>query len=661
MRKRKTRYYAADFETTVYSGQEYTEVWSAACAELFSDDVYVYHSIGELWDYFRKLECDIICYFHNLKFDGTFWLSYLIDVLSFEQAYVPNSEFEFDVKAIKKMAMENNTFNYVISDRGGWYVIRIKYRDHYIELRDSLKLLPFSLKEIGHAFKTKHQKLEMEYTGFRYAGCDITPEEMEYIKNDVYVLKEALEIMYQQGHTELTIGACCLKEFLAINKSAKEYMPDLVKFEIDPNLYGAKNADDYIRKSYKGGWCYVKKGCENVVYHHGIVYDVNSLYPSQMHSESGSVYPIGYPYFWKGNFIPEWIDDKNYYYFVRIRTRFYLKKDHLPTIQIKGDYHYRATEWLQTSDVLNKVTGKYHSGYYDFEGNYQEARVTLTLTQTDFKLLQDHYYLVDFEILDGCYFMGISGLFDEYIDKYAEIKRNSKGAVRTLAKLYLNNLYGKMASSANSSFKYAIKKEDGSIGFVEVLEFDKKPGYIAIGSAITSYARNFTIRHAQMNYKNFIYADTDSLHLACDKSEVVGIAEDPVKFNHWKNETSWDWAKFVRQKTYVEHVIAEDGIPVEQIKGEDGKPKKPYYSIRCAGMPDASKNLFLQSVDFENTQKYYKAHPEEWEKLSQESKDFLKVKRKIDDFKIGLKVPGKLLPKRIRGGTILVETTYEMR
>jgi hypothetical protein len=37
------------------------------------------------------------------------------------------------------------------------------------------------------------------------------------------------------------------------------------------------------------------------------------------------------------------------------------------------------------------------------------------------------------------------------------------------------------------------------------------------------------------------------------------------------------------------------------------------------------------------------------------------VKRNIDDFKIGLKVPGKLLPKRIRGGTILVETTYEMR
>ena len=32
---------------------------------------------------------------------------------------------------------------------------------------------------------------------------------------------------------------------------------------------------------------------------------------------------------------------------------------------------------------------------------------------------------------------------------------NSKGAMRTLAKLFLNNLYGKLASSTKSSFKKA--------------------------------------------------------------------------------------------------------------------------------------------------------------------------------------------------------------
>lgn len=73
----------------------------------------------------------------------------------------------------------------------------------------------------------------------------------------------------------------------------------------------------------------------------------------------------------------------------------------------------------------------------------------------------------------------------------------SKDAMRELAKLFLNNLYGKMASNEDSSFKFAYIKEDKSIGFIPIAEANKKAGYIPVGSAITSYARNFTIRAAQ--------------------------------------------------------------------------------------------------------------------------------------------------------------------
>ena len=72
---------------------------------------------------------------------------------------------------------------------------------------------------------------------------------------------------------------------------------------------------------------------------------------------------------------------------------------------------------------------------------------------TDYQLLKDHYDLVDFEILDGCWFYALTGIFDEYIEKYKHQKLVSKGALRELAKLFLNNLYGKMASSKDSSFK----------------------------------------------------------------------------------------------------------------------------------------------------------------------------------------------------------------
>ena len=47
--------------------------------------------------------------------------------------------------------------------------------------------------------------------------------------------------------------------------------------------------------------------------------------------------------------------------------------------------------------------------------------------------------------------------------------------------------------------------------------------------------------------------------------------------------------------------------------------------------------------------------------LTEEEKKFVSVKRDITDFRPGLKVPGKLLPKNIKGGIILTETEYTFR
>lgn len=65
---------------------------------------------------------------------------------------------------------------------------------------------------------------------------------------------------------------------------------------------------------------------------------------------------------------------------------------------------------LETSDRYNKEDGKYYTQYYDIDGNLQEAIVTLTMTMVDFKLFVEHYELVDFEILDGCYFNAAVGI-----------------------------------------------------------------------------------------------------------------------------------------------------------------------------------------------------------------------------------------------------------
>ena len=289
-------------------------------------------------------------------------------------------------------------------------------------------------------------------------------------------------------------------------------------------------------------------------------------------------------------------------------------------------------------------------------GDVVQTYVTLTMTMTDFKLFKEHYDLVDFEILDGCYFQAAFGIFDEYINKYKEIKLRSKGAQRELAKLFLNNLYGKMASSTQSSFKVAYDKGDGVLGFYTQPENDKMPGFIAVGSAITSYARNFTIRAAQANYygadkPGFIYADTDSIHCDLPPDQIKGITVHPKNFCCWKLESCWDVGWFVRQKTYIEHVTHEDCEPIE----------KPYYNVRCAGMPESCKKLFLKSVEGWNEDEVNNMDEAEKDFLYEDEECTKPIRRKIEDFNIGLSVPGKLLPKRIPGGVLLVDTEYKMR
>ena len=664
-KKNPPKYYVADFETTVYEGQTYTEVWASAMVEFNTESVSIQHSITdwykEVYDLSRTNH--LVIYFHNLKFDGSFILPYLLSQTKLEPAYKKRRNSEFDGEWLEDKQMPNNSYKYSISDRGQWYTITLKLNSHIIEIRDSLKLLPFSVEEIGKSFKTKHQKLTMKYEGFRYAGCIITDKEKEYIANDVLVVKEALEFMFEQGHNRLTIGSCCLAEFKATIGKAdyQNFFPDLTELYVNTNtgeFYESEytkfvlehhyNIDNYLRGSYKGGWCYVVPEKANRIYIKGMTLDVNSLYPSVMSGQYNKPYPIGKPMYWKGNYIPDEAKSDNKYFFVKIRTRFKLKPKHLPFIQIKGSWFYKGNECLTTSDIYNPKDGKYYDCYIDINGETKPAIVELTLTQTDYYLFLEHYDVSDFEIIDGMYFQTIRGIFDLYIDKYKKIKMTSKGAMRQLAKLFLNNLYGKMASNKNSSFKYCyMRSEENTLGFIDVEAYDKKAGYIPIGSAITSYAREFTIRTAQMNYDNFIYADTDSLHLSVnDMSQVKGVTLHDTEFCCWKCEALWDEAIFVRQKTYIEHVTHEDLKPIDH----------PYYNIKCAGLPKKANKLLNLSMtqDWENNKALI-------EDLKETQIEWAKTKRTISDFKIGLSVPASLKAKRIEGGTVLIDGDYYMR
>lgn len=609
--KKQVRYFAADLETVVEDNpneQTKTEAWSSAYVELFdsTERVYVDGHLEQTYQFFVDLKEHCVLYYHNLKFDGTFWVSMLL-------------KFGYTFTRERKK-MHKKQFSCSVSDMGQWYTVHFcADGEHIIELRDSAKLVPFKLGECHKAFKTKHQKLEMNYKGQRWAGCPITDEEMQYIKNDVLVLKEVLEFMFKDGHDKLTIGSCCIAEYKSKYdfRDYRMFFPNLKKTRLKNDLFGQPNADYFCREALRGGWTYLKPEFAGKVVRKGKTYDVNGLYSSVQHSMSGNYYPVGQPKWFLGR-PPKAARENHHVYIVKIRCTFQLKKDHLPTLQIKNNPYYNSTEYLITSDVFYQ--GQYFKQIWQ-DGELVTYKPTLTLTNLDLDLLLEHYHVEDLEYIAGCWFFTELGLFDEYIDKYFEQKKTAKGAARTEAKLFLNNLWGKFSSSDDDSYKEPYLDDNGIVQFETHTSHAKKVLYAPVGIFTAAYARDFTIRHAQKNYDVFIYADTDSIH-CLDRCDMVDIEEHPTNLLCWKCESHWDFGKFLHSKTYVEHCYKKDGEPCE-----------PYWNVTCCGMPDNLKKNFMV--------KY--------------------AGKELEAFDEDLELDGKLMPRRIRGGIVLIETTFSIK
>ena len=124
--KEQKKYYVSDFETTVYEGQIRTDVWAAGNVELYTEDTTI---DGSIEDYFNRIfsyDWNSVIYFHNLKFDGSFIIDYLLQVRGFKQATITLSDKPYDLKFMDKKEMLNSTFITNISSRGQWYTIVLK-------------------------------------------------------------------------------------------------------------------------------------------------------------------------------------------------------------------------------------------------------------------------------------------------------------------------------------------------------------------------------------------------------------------------------------------------------------------------------------------------------------------------------------------------------
>lgn len=585
----------ADFETT--TDENDCRVWAWGVCDVDNPSYFDYgNSIETFFQYLENSDNSTF-YFHNLKFDSAWILTYL-----FEHKFI-------HVKDRKEEA--TRTFTTLISDKGQFYSIKIIFekegkKTRFVQIYDSLKILPFSVSQIAKAFNLPILKLELDYTRKREIGHVLTKEEVDYLRNDVEIVARALKILFEQGLNKMTQGSNAMFDYKRI--------VGLKNFE---RWFPIPDYDYDVRQSYKGGFTYLNPEYKGVDLGEGLVLDVNSLYPSVMHDR-----PL--PYGEGQYFTGKYEEDKLYNLYVQMLTcQFEIKEGYIPTIQLKNNLAFIPTQYLTSS-------------------NGEE--VTLCLTSVDLELFFEHYNVYNIEYHSGWKFKSTVGLFTDYIDKWNNVKieatRTKNKSMRTLSKLMLNALYGKFSLNPVVCSKIPYY-DDGIVKFMNGEKETRNPIYIPVGTFVTAWARYKTITSAQKVYKYFRYADTDSLHLELELPESlrkmsnkeleemttadlqkygVDIPDDfiidPVQLGAWKVESRFNRARFLRQKSYI-----EDWNKPETWGTPEYKPE--LLNITCAGMPEQC----YKYVTWEN-------------------------------FFEGASYSGKLQPKRVKGGIVLKDIDF---
>ena len=253
----------------------------------------------------------------------------------------------------------------------------------------------------------------------------------------------------------------------------------------------------------------------------------------------------------------------------------------------------------------------------------------LWLTRIDYELFREQYDVEHLQFCGGYYFHGkVNDTFAEYIDFFMSMKEEAtisgnKG-MRTIAKLFLNNLYGKFGTSPNKGKKLiSYDNIHDKIVYTRVEE-EGPTIYVPVATYITSAARAFTIRACQKvrdyslekyGFDAFLYSDTDSLHTLLPEEDIRQILDcHETRLGAWDIEMHFTRAKYLRQKCYIEEV---------EVDGEK------HIAVTVAGLPKNMHDLVT-----------------------------------FDNFKVGVKYSkpdGKKRFKHVSGGVVLIDVDFQIK
>lgn len=424
--------------------------------------------------------------------------------------------------------------------QGAFVDIAIIKNKHKWTLRDSFRLMPFSLKAIGEKFGLETKKGAFDHKKINWHNWrELRAEWQPYLQNDCKTLYEALR--KQENYLREKYGVTLKRNITLPSVSKDTFQKNYLKAPIANH----RAVEEDIRKSYKGARVEIFKAITHNAHH----YDINSLYPYVMRTYK---YPVGSP----------------------VKTRNITLKDFgiaFVTVTVPPTLNIPVLPY--------KVNNKLCFPAGTFSDWYTTAE--LCLAKEKGCGIQIHYG----------YKFPHDYLFREYVDDLYSIKQQAApdSVDYHMSKLMMNSLYGKFGQKREKK-KYVInpqniigltecRPEIEELGLFEWITTSES-GYIlpAIASYVTSYARIELYKLLDGN--DPVYCDTDSITTANElpTSEALGalkhegdIIEGYYRLPKLYAIKTTDGKTKVRSKGFPQGTLTFEQIKQAVLSGNDSE------------------------------------------------------------------------------------------
>jgi hypothetical protein len=361
-------------------------------------------------------------------------------------------------------------------------------------LRDSIPLLPFSLKELTNNFKVDNKKGEFDHSKITWKNWEsLKPDWLPYLVSDCKGLYQVLST-YENYLIE-NFNVSLHKAITTAQLSMQIFRQSFLKLPI-PNY---RSREDDIRKAYYGGRTEIFRiRGKDLNY-----YDVNSLYPFVMRNKP---MPVGLPV-----------------------------KNYCMKIEDFGVAYCEITtpENIDIPLLPHRIKGKLIFPKGHFWGWYCTPELQKA-QELGYKIKIRYGYVFQQEYI-----------FKKYIDTFYKIKQESqKGSVEyTNSKLLMNALYGKFGQRREKEQIVMFPKS--ILGLEPIDFFGDTPFYVqkkiseakhilpAIAAFVTCYARLKLYEYIELVLNKggtVYYCDTDSIvcNVILDTGKELGQIKDEV-------------------------------------------------------------------------------------------------------------------------------------